>query len=108
MASVRQRLRQVIKGGLLLRELRGVHRQLARIADALETYNAHQWPQQIQPDPDQPGVEVSYVDTLFQQELVDIEMRLTAAVGIPPSEDQILAEYVRRHPDSPAALHMED
>jgi len=105
MASIRQRVRTVIRGGLLLRELRGVHRQLSRIADALEEYNSHQWPQMAQPDPDQAPVEVSYVDTVFQAELVDIEMRLTAAVGLPPSEDQILAEYVRRHPDSPAAAY---
>jgi len=102
------RLRQLIRGGILLRELRGVRKELSRIAAALEDYNLHQWPQQIPQEEGQPTVEVSYVDTLFQQELVEIELRLTAAVGLPPSEDQILAEYVRRHPDSPAALHMEE
>jgi len=105
MASVRQRLRQVMRGGLLLRELRGVRSELGRIAAALEAYNAHQWPHTIHEEEGQPSVEVSYVDTAFQAELVDIEMRLTGASGLPPSEDQIMAEYIRRHPDSAAATY---
>jgi hypothetical protein len=103
MATIRQRMRRVLKGGLLLRELKGVRSELARIAAALETYNAHQWPQSIQPDPSIPAVEVSYVDTQVQAELLEIELRLTSATGQAPTEDEVVAEYVRRYPDSDLA-----
>ena len=103
MPSLAQRLRRLARTGLLLREVRGVRKELSRIAAALETYNQHQWPQHIQPDPDLPAVEVSYVDAEHQLELMDIETRLTAARGQPPTEEEILQEYLRRHTDADGA-----
>lgn len=109
--SIRARLRRLTRMGLLLREVRSLHQELAgvhavgeRIAAALEASNAHQWPQQLSATPDQPPVEVTYVNNAYQEEVMDIETRLTAARGAPPSEEEILAEFVRRHPDSDVAL----
>lgn len=100
MGKIGTAVRRMTRGGLLLREVRGVRRELARIATALETYNAHQWSQQIQGDPAVPPVEVTYVDTQVQAEFLEIELGLTQAKGTPPTEDQILAEWFRRHPES--------
>jgi hypothetical protein len=113
MTSLRSKLRRFTAGGILLREVRAMRQELqglrevgTRIALALEAYNAHTWPQQVQPNPDLPAVEVTYVDTEYQIELMDIEARLTSARGAPPSDEEVLAEYVRRHPDSDVALEL--
>lgn len=96
-------LRRIVRGTMLLRELRGFRQELQglraaveRIAHALEERNAHDFPVRLQPDPDVPAVEVSYVDTAEQQELLDIEMGLTVARGMPPSEEDVLQEFERR------------
>lgn len=98
-------LRRITATGRLWSEVRSLRRELAglregvdRIAAALEQYNAHQWPQQVQPTDDLPAVEVTYADEPQQQEFMDIELRLTAALGMPPTEDMILEEYHKRHP----------
>lgn len=90
-------------GRLLFREARhlrtsvdALQQQVARIADALDAANAHQWPQSRQPDPSLPPVEITYTDTRQQVELMEIELALTRAIGQPPSEDDVLAEYERR------------
>lgn len=106
MKTVTQQLRRFTARGILLREVRAIRQELGRIATAFEQYNAHQWPQQVQPDPDQPPVEVSYVDTDYQREMVDIEMRLTQAKGVPPTDEEILAEFIRRYPDSNIAQEL--
>lgn len=85
-------------------ELQGLRQVGERIAAALELANAHQWPQILQPSPDVPPVEVTYVDNDYQVEMMDIEARLTAARGAPPSEEEIFAEFVRRHPDQDLGL----
>ena len=98
-------LKRLAGGGLLLLEIRGLRREVAglregveRIAQAFELMNAHQWPQQIQADPSVPATEVSFVSNEFQAELMEIETGLTYAKGVPPNEDEVLAEYHRRHP----------
>lgn len=90
-------------GSRILEELQGLRAEVAglvlavdRIATALELRNAHDWPQQVQGSPSSPVVEISYADEDYQRETMDIELRLTAAKGIPPSEDEILEEYERR------------
>ena len=103
MTTLRRQLRRFTAGGILLREVRAIRQELAglratgeRIAAALEAANAHAWPQRIQPNPDLPAVEVTYADTDYLQEVADIEMHLTRAKGLPPTEEEILAEYERR------------
>lgn len=97
-------LRRLAGGGLLLLEVRGMRRELAelravgeRIAAALEAYNAHAWPQMVQPISEVPAVEVEYVTNQQQAEFMEIESRLTLAKGLPPTEDEIIAEYNRLH-----------
>lgn len=106
MPRLTQRLKRFLTARFLYREIRGMRKdlsrvssQLERIAAALELRNAHEWPQQAAGAQGQAPIEVSYVDTDLQQEMVDIESRLTAARGLPPTEDEIVAEFVRRHPD---------
>lgn len=97
-------LKRLAGGGLLLLELRGMRRELttltlavSRIAEALERQNAHRYPTQHDSTQLPATTEVSYADTDTQQEFADIELRLTAAKGLPPTEDEILAEFERRH-----------
>lgn len=68
---------------------------MERIARALEDRNAHDYPQIIQPNPDEPGVEVTYTNDQEQAELMEVEMRLTRATGQPPTEDEIIEEFNR-------------
>lgn len=102
MATLRQSLQRLTASGRLLREIKGLRLAAERIAAALEASNAHQWPQHIQSDPSQPPVEVSYADTAMQAEFMEIELGLTEATGLPPTEDQVMAEWLRRHPDAAA------
>jgi len=62
----------------------------------MELRNAHEFPQVI-PAPDDRQTEVTYVDAEHQATLMEIEMRLTAAKGIPPTEDEILAMWEIEH-----------
>lgn len=96
-------LKRLAGGGLLLLEVRGLRREAAqlrmgveRIAAALEAYNAHQWPQHTPATEETPSVEVTYADDQRTQDMMDVEMSLTQARGIPPTEDEILEEYERR------------
>lgn len=93
-------LKRFAAGGLLLRELRGLRQEMAGIRAVLESFHAHQFPQTVQADPSRPPVEVTYVNETQQREFMDIELRLTAARGTPPSEEEILAEWERRHLES--------
>lgn len=95
-------LKRLAGGGLLLLEVRGLRREVARLADAqerqavvLEQFFARQYPTPVQPDPNAPPVEVSYVNAEHQRLLMEVELRLTQAKGQPPSEEEILAEFDR-------------
>ena len=97
-------LKRFAAGGILLREVRAIRQELMalragldRVAGALEASNAHQWPQLIQPNPALPPVTVSHVDTQEQLEWLDIEERLVASMGRLPSEEEMMAEWERRH-----------
>lgn len=90
-------LRRFVGAGLLLREIRSLRKAAERIAAALELRNAHDYPQIVRADAAIAPTEVTYVDEVHQAELMDIELRLTHASGAPPTEDDILSEYTRRH-----------
>ena len=98
------RLRRLARIGVLLREVKGIRQELRRVADAMELANAHTWPQPVPADPALPVTEISYVSTAYQAELMEIESGLTLAKGVPPNEDEIVAEYHRRHPQEEALL----
>ncbi len=76
-------------------EQQATRKALERVADALELRNVHDFPVLVQPNPDAPGVEVLYTSDAEQHDLMEIEMRLTAATGQPPTEEQILEEFER-------------
>lgn len=102
-----QGLRKFGARGLLFFEVRGLRHEMKglrlaaeRIAGALEDHNAHLFPQQVQPNPDHPPVEVTYASDAMQIELAEIEGGLAQARGMLPTEDEILQEYERRHPTS--------
>ena len=98
-------LKRLAGGGLLLMELRGIRRELAetvqvlkQIAQALQDYNAHQWPHRVaSAHPDLAPTEITFVQDAEQAERMEIEVGLTRARGLPPTEDEILAEFERRH-----------
>ena len=73
----------------LLRELQGIRRAMTRLADA----------QAPLPQGDQAaGVAITYVSDAQQAEFMEIELRLTQATGQPPTEEEVLLEWERRHP----------
>jgi len=85
-------LRRLASVGLLLREIRSLRKAAERIAAALELQNAHAYPQVVPAAGDR-ETEITYVDAQHQATLMEIEMRLTTAKGIPPTEDEILAMW---------------
>lgn len=99
MAKWRDDLRRLLGGRMLLRgvylELKGLRQEVARLAATLERV----YPPPPARDPSQPEVEITHVDSRVQEEFMDIELRLTTALGQPPSERQVLEEYQQRHPD---------
>lgn len=106
-----QLLRRLLRGSLrrhareqraLRLELQDIKAALLRIAGALE----QQWPPLPAAPSDveiNPPLDVQYVDDTFTAETMDIELRLTQARGMPPTEEEILQEYDRRHPNSAPA-----
>lgn len=100
MAGFKDLTRQI--GGWLmirgvLRELQTTNALLTRIATALEAANAHQWPQTFpSADPTEAAVAVTHVNDADQQMWMDVELDLTAARGMPPTEEEVLAEFERR------------
>lgn len=86
-------------GGYLLRQLQrdlaALRVEVGRIAAALELRNAHDYPQVLQPNPDLPPVTVAFVDQVEQAEWMDIELRLTQALGHPPTEEAVFEEWQR-------------
>lgn len=97
-------LKRLAGGGLLLLEVRGLRREVAglrealeRVAMALELRNDHDFPVTLPATDEAPEIEITYADTPMQQELADIELRLTAARGRIPTEEEIQEEFERRH-----------
>lgn len=86
-------------GALLLPELRLLRQACEGIQAALEYHNAQEWGMTLQGDPALPAVEVTYVNDLHQAEMMDIELRLTQASGTPPTEEDMMVEWERRHAD---------
>lgn len=82
---------------LLRKDLQAINQTLASITGALDYRNAQEYGLTVQPDPNRPAVEVHFVNDNYQAEIMDIELRLTGASGAPPTEDEILAEYEKRH-----------
>jgi len=81
----------------LRREVAGLREAVARIAAVLEA--THPLPAQPPAGASvAPEVEVTFVEASEQAELMEIELGLTRARGMLPSEDEILQEYLRRHP----------
>lgn len=99
-------LKRFAAGGLLLREIRAMRIEFARIGDQLVTIaalleerNAHDYPRKhVSASPQVPAVEVTYVDDQVQAEWMAIDLALTQVMGRLPSEDEVQAEYDRRHP----------
>lgn len=103
-------LKRLAGGGMLLLELRGLRRETTRLADtcdriatALETQNAHRWPQAAPhaPAEDLPAALIEYVDGHQAEVMMQIEMDLTRATGLPPSEEAVMAEWERRRDLAP-------
>ena len=95
-------LKRLAGGGLLLMELRGLRKEVARLATAQEqllalaqAVYAQHYPVRTQPNPAGPVVEITHVNAEDQRLFMDIELRLTQATGQPPTEDEILEEYDR-------------
>ena len=86
----------------LRKDLRSIAQSLAQIASELHYRNQMEHPR---PDPaaleSGPLVEVSFSDPREVVEMMDIELSLTQARGMPPSEDEIMQEYARRHGTAP-------
>lgn len=102
-------LRRLQAGGILLREVRAIRQALERIAVAqerqtqlLEPEADHRLTAREEDDP----VTITEVDSQLSMELTDIELRLTGAKGVPPTEEEILAAYDAEHkePDDPRRL----
>lgn len=99
-----QGLKRLAGGGMLLLELRGTRKELARLAEAQEQTNhllarlVQVWAplQQAVSLGEAPSVEVTYVNEVQQRTLMEIELGLTGATGQPPTEEEVLAEYDRR------------
>lgn len=98
-------LRDWIEEKLLPLEIQAIRADLTaltlavvRIADALELQNAHTFPLTREATPDSPAFTLTHVDDAEQAELMDIELRLTAARGQLPTEDEILTEFELHHP----------
>lgn len=85
----------LLRGFVSLRgDLHGIRVAAERIAAALESQQAPQGREGSEADP---LVTITYVDNEASAEMMDIETRLTAARGMPPTEDEIMAEWERRH-----------
>lgn len=100
-------LRKIVEEGALLLELKALRTEVrdlssgvARIAAALEAHMAHLAPAPpAAASPDSPAFSVSYVNDEEAAAMMDVELRLTAATGQPPTEDEVLAEWDRRYPE---------
>jgi hypothetical protein len=97
--------KRVIRAGWLVRELRGINRNLGRIASALELRNAHDYGLQVRVQQEGQTLretEIVFVNEAKTEELAEIELQLTRATGQPPSEDAVICEWERRREASMA------
>lgn len=79
-------------------ELIGLRSACERIAEGIEAANRLSGASDPLPrDPAAPVVDITYVDNQVAGEFMDIELRLTQARGMVPTEDEILQEFERRH-----------
>lgn len=97
-------LRSTWRLGVMLREVRKVRLALERIAVTLE-HNAGA-AAVVQPSAEHDAVSIGEVDPQLAAEFADIELGLTHAKGIPPTEDEILAAYnaIHSEPEDPRRL----
>ena len=90
---------------MLTNEVYGVRLALTRLAELeekrleVEEYAVgRKWPRPaatLAEAAEVPVVDITYTTDQDQVELAEIELRLTAARGMPPTEDEIVAEYDR-------------
>lgn len=98
-------LRSLLDGSWILvklyRELKGLRRAQERVAAALEFANNHEWPAApaVASSETNPAFEVTYVSEDDQREWMETEMRLAQATGRMPTEDEIMEQYAKDHPD---------
>lgn len=103
-------LRRTVTGWRLLRqglrslmglqdEVRLLRMQVERIAESLERMR----PPAVPVPPAGSEVEVTFVNEVEQVEWMEIELGLTQTLGRPPSDEETLSEFERRHPDRPVA-----
>lgn len=78
---------------------------MERLALATERLAEAQAPVVYQAQAQDP-VSITEVDSQFAAEMADLELRLTLAKGIPPTEEEVLAAYEAQHgePDDPRRL----
>jgi hypothetical protein len=79
-------------------EVRGVKEAVERLVELEEYTTARRWPRPtaVTGVEGVPVVDITYATDQDQAELAEIELRLTAATGQPPTEDEIVAEFDRR------------
>lgn len=105
--AMRKGLRKLQAGGILLRELRGIRKALERANDLKEQELAAQgWTQTEDPGVEAPPLMVTEVDSELANDMAVIELTLTRSLGMPPTEDQILAEYERLHTEEDDPRHL--
>lgn len=93
-------LKQLAEGSLLLLEVKGLRTEVAGLRAALQAIAgslARLAPAPLADPPSGSELEVTYVSDAYQAEVMDIELRLTRALGMPPTEEEVLAEWERRH-----------
>lgn len=107
MASLRQGLRRLAAGGILLREVRGMRKEIQelvvacqRIATVLEADYVERHPTRVVQPAEGPAVEVSFTTDESARLWMEKELELTRATGRPPSEEEILMAF-QRETDAP-------
>lgn len=98
-ATMRRGLRKLQAGGILLRELRGIRKALERANELKQMELSAQGMLQAPQAEAEPSLLITEVDSQLANDLSVIELTLTRSLGMPPTEDQILAEYERLHAD---------
>lgn len=100
------RMKGLWRGYRLLRrgvaELAGIRRALEVLADVHLQAAAQAQPPVRPPTVEDATVDAPYVETYQQTALMDIELRLTQARGVPPTEEEVLTEFERRYGQPPA------
>lgn len=103
MGTIRQGLRRLAAGGILLREIRGLRKEVqglaaaaTRIAEILEAdYSRRYGPLHPTETQTPAGMEITYITDEGAQQWMEKELDLTRAMGRPPTEEEILAAFER-------------